>query len=254
MRKRLILPVLIFILLGSLGTALGLDLERVKISFLNGNYSQAIVDGEKLLAKSRKNSPNLDELYYIMGLCYLKDGNFLRASDIFEIIIDEFDNSPWRNEAKIGLGDTFYLREKYADAQNYYQGILKQGLPDKLLPQVYFRLSRSAAKLNQPQQAEEYLSKLKKDFPNALAAAPDLDAFSPDLYYTVQVGAFSSSNNARGLKEKLLSQGFSAYLEKAALQGKITYRVRVGKFSNRREAEDLEARLSQKGYSTKIFP
>jgi outer membrane protein assembly factor BamD (BamD/ComL family) len=75
-----------------------LNIDKVKINFLNGDYKAAILEGEKILAHSRQ-SPDTDELYYFLGLSYLKEGNSLRASDIFEIILSEFKDSRFRQEA-----------------------------------------------------------------------------------------------------------------------------------------------------------
>jgi len=55
----------------------------------------------------------LDELYYLLSLSYLKDGNYLRASDIFEIILREFKGSRFKEDALLALGDTYFLRGDY---------------------------------------------------------------------------------------------------------------------------------------------
>jgi hypothetical protein len=87
-----------WLLVIGVSSAYALNIDKVKINFLNGDYKAAILEGEKILAHSRQ-SPDTDELYYFLGLSYLKDGNSLRASDIFEIILSEFKDSRFRQEA-----------------------------------------------------------------------------------------------------------------------------------------------------------
>jgi len=236
-----------------------LNLDKVKVYFLEGDYKSAILEGEKILASYRQAS-DLDELYYILGLSYLKDGNFLRASDIFEIILKEFKNSTFKEEAKLGLGDTYFLRGGYGQAEGHYKELIDNNPRTKLKAQVYYRLSQIGFKKGDTQQGKEYLDKLKQDSPvspelklnkDLYAAANSFSGF----YYTVQVGSFSSSINAKNLTQKLIEEGYAAYIEEvSSSDGKSIYRVRVGKLTSRWEAIELEKKLSGEGYPTKICP
>lgn len=254
MRKKVnfILLVLLILLVKS-GYCLNLD--KVKINFLSGDYRAAILEGEKLLAKDAHS----DELYYLLGLCYLKDANYLRASDIFEIILREFKNSKFKDEAQLGLGDTYFLRQDFDRAGDYYEGLLKDNPRTKLKALVYYRLSQNAFKKGDTAQGKEYLDKIKDEFPAnpQLMANQDLYPISDSaagIYYTVQVGSFSSATNAHNLTERLKQKNYPAYTEEINSAGALSYRVRVGKLRLLSEARDLENKLSQEGYPTKIYP
>lgn len=237
--------------------AYALNLDKARYYFLSGDYTSCINEGEKILAGSSY-SPDIDELYYILGLSYLKDGNFLRASDIFEIILKEFKNSVFRDEAKLGLGDTYFLRGDFTKAGNCYKELINSNPSTKIKAQVYYRLSEAGYKQGDTGQGKEYLDKLKQEFPLSPELRLNKDLYppsdSPDLYYTVQVGAFSNITNAKNLTQKLIQQGYPAYMEGLSSQGKTSYRVRVGKLRLRQEAIDLEKKLSYEGYPTKIYP
>lgn len=233
-----------------------LDLEKPKAYFLAGNYNAAIEEGERALSSTREDAPGLDELYYILGLSYLKDGRYLRASDIFEIVLKEFKDSKFSDEAKMGLGDSYFLRGDYPAAQGHYLELLKNSPMVSLRPLVYYRLSLCAAKLGDTQGAKDYLDQLRQDAPlnleTKLAEFPQ--PAQAEVYYTVQVGTFSKKANADNFKDKLIKEGYPAYIEETNLQDKISYRVRIGKMRLRQEALDLEQKLSRQGYPTKIFP
>lgn len=242
-----------FVMLADSGYAM--NLEKAKVYFLNGDYDSAIVEGEKVLADYNRCAPNLDELYYILGLAYLKDGNYLRASDIFEIIIREFRNSALRDEAELGLADTYFLRGDYDKAELYYKELINNNPRTKLQAVLYYRIGRVALKKGNTPQAKEYLDKLRQDFPLNPEIRLDRDIYAlSDIYYTVQVGSFSKSTNAKNLTQKLTEKGYPAYVEEAGSDGNKIYRVRVGKFQIRQQAQGLENKLSQEGYPTKIFP
>lgn len=232
-----------------------LNLDKLKAYFIGGDYKAAIKEGEKIMAGS-KYCEQMDELYYLLGLSYLKDGNYLRAADIFEIIIKEFKKSDFKQEAKMGLGDSCFLKGDYDSAKQLYNGILKDEPDTKLKSALYYRLSQSAFKEGDSQEAGEYLQKIKKDFPLNLEAKQGnfSNRLTTSLYYTVQVGSFSSDENAKNFMQELKKKGYPAYIEKAESQGVPVYRVRVGKLPLLQEAESFQKRLSQEGYSTKIYP
>ena len=239
--------------------AYALNTDKVQGYFLEGNFKAAILEGEKILANQGQ-SPDLDKLYYILGLSYFKDGNILRASDIFEIILKEFKNSNFREEAMLGLGDTYLFRGDYAKAKEYYEELLTRNPATKLRAAVYYRFSKISAKLGDTREAKEYLDKLRQDFSSSpetrLNQDIGLSLGSPlDFYYTVQVGSFSSKINARNLSEKLIQKGFPAYIEESlSPEAEKMYRVRVGKLRQRQQAQELESKLAQEGYPTKIYP
>jgi tetratricopeptide (TPR) repeat protein len=252
MFKKIILSI-VLVMLTSSGYCVSID--KVKIYFLNGDYKSAISEGEKVLMNYTAHSPNLDELYYILGLSYLKDGNYLRASDIFEIILREFKDSPFKDEAKLSLGDTYFLKGDYDKAQGYYSELINSNPRTKLKAPFYYRLSQIALKKGDTQAAKEYLDKLKSDFPSSPEIKLNKDLYAlTDIYYTVQVGSFVNFSNARNLCDKLISKGYDAYLQETDTNSTKTYRVRVGRLKSRPEATQLENKLSSEGYPTKILP
>jgi len=198
-------------------------------------------------------------LYYLLAVSYLKDGNLLRASDIFEIILGESKSGRFREEAMFGLADTYLLREDFTNAENYYLNLMKSNPDSKLKAQVYYRLAQIKFKQGNTQQAEEYMNLVKRDFPAIPELKSDkaLPVFSDSgnrAYYTVQIGAFSKGINARNLRDKLIKKGYDAYVEELNSTGNGSYRVRIGKFKSRTQAAELEKKLSSEGYPTKIYP
>lgn len=239
--------------------AYALSIEPVKANFLKGDYKAAILQGEKIMARAGQ-SDTVDELYYILGLCYLKDGNYLRASDIFEIILKEIPSSRFKDDAKMGLGDTFFLRGYLDEAGKHYQEILERNPRTELKPQLYYRLSQLYFRKGDARKGKECMDKIPESFPLDERAKIETQLSpaakpSADIFYSIQVGSFREKKNATNLMNRLKAKGHDAYLEEAkGRKGATTYRVKVGRFSERKDASDLEARLSREGYPTKICP
>ncbi len=236
--------------------AFALDLQKINTYFLNGDYKAAITEGERAMAISSSYSKELDELYIVLGLSYLKDGNYLRASDIFEIIVNEFKSSRFKEEAMLGLADAYYLKGEFSRAGSYCNDLLDKYPGSKFKAAVYYRLSRIALKAGNESKSSEYMAKLKSEYPLSpeLKLKGEMPIPVEAVAYTVQVGSFGSIQNAKNLTSELKAKGHQAYFEGATLNNRTTYRVRVGKLKTLQEAENLKAKLSRQGYPTRIYP
>jgi DedD protein len=78
--------------------------------------------------------------------------------------------------------------------------------------------------------------------------APDKDPVEagPLGNWIVQVGSFSSQQNALALRDKLRKDGFVTQVEKVRVEGKTHYRVRVGPFLERADADRNQRELGDK--------
>ncbi len=82
----------------------------------------------------------------------------------------------------------------------------------------------------------------------APAPAPKPDVKKPGKeIYSVQVGAFKSSNNAELSVKNYKEKGYEAFLQKSVQKNKeIIYRVLIGKFENNKEAAGFASSLRSK--------
>lgn len=62
--------------------------------------------------------------------------------------------------------------------------------------------------------------------------------------WVVQVGSFSSEQNALRLRDRLRKDNFATQVEKVVVDGKTHFRVRVGPYLERAEAEQDEKKLA----------
>jgi DedD protein len=89
----------------------------------------------------------------------------------------------------------------------------------------------------QPDKTEPSTKPLAKPAP---AAAPISESLKG---WFVQVGSFGQQMNAKGLQDRLVTNGFKAQLQEVAIGNKHAYRVLVGPSTTRAEAEKLAASL-----------
>jgi tetratricopeptide (TPR) repeat protein len=233
--------------------AYAFDMTKVKAAFLSGDYKAVITEGERIISET-EDVPQLGELYYLLGLSYLKDGNALRATDIFEIIINEFSASVLRADAMLALGDAYYVLQNYTKAAQWYEALRVDKAGGRLLPLAYLRLRQCALVVGDTQKAKEYSEILSRKFPGYSEADPNVVSSDALEGYCVQAGSFTKKKNADSLVQKLSAKGFNAYIEEVVSSGATLYSVRVGKFILRRDALDSELKLSQEGYSVQVYP
>jgi DedD protein len=72
--------------------------------------------------------------------------------------------------------------------------------------------------------------------------------------YAVQLGSFSSAENANRLAADLRQEGFAAFLSKTESGGQELHRVRIGPQKDRPAAEAMAARLKDAGHSGQVVP
>jgi tetratricopeptide (TPR) repeat protein len=262
-----------------------MDIASVKERFFKKDYSGCIREGKKLLPGAGRNKRNLDELYYLMGLCYLKTEDYEAGLSSFKKIKEDFAKSRFREDSQLGAGDCYFAKGDFALAAHEYKQLLADYPQTKLKPAVYYRLSQLGERSGDSQQQREYSEKLKREFPKSPESGltvklfpdtrmaqveslktilPDdrpsqverVSVVKPDIegIYCVQVGAFSKELNARNLAQKLKDKSYPAYVESATLKDRVIYKVRIGKFENRSQARKMEIELSGLGYPTKIYP
>lgn len=250
---------LVFLFLPSISWAI--EIDALKADFLQGNYRQVIFEAEA--QRQGINLGNTDELNYILGLSYLKEGKVSAAQDCFLRILNN-PSGKFKGRATLGLADTYLIQSRFPEAQDLYNKLINDDSNTSLKAAVLYRLSQLEFKRNNHQQGNYYLTKLKKDFPlspelrsnQSLGLIGEISKVTDKVVdgeggeHCVQVGFFSNSTNASNLKNKLLAKDFPAYVENAS----GGYRVRVGKFKTQKQALDLEEKLSQEGFPTKLCP
>lgn len=63
--------------------------------------------------------------------------------------------------------------------------------------------------------------------------------------WVVQLGSFSSQNNALALRDKLRAKGYTTFVEPVESKSKTVYRVRIGPELSREAADKLRQKLKQ---------
>jgi len=239
-------------------------MDYPKDCFLKGDYEAAANSCRKLLENPAAGKLKGD-ISYLLGLSLLKLERFLESRSYFnDVLLAE--NEDLKKYALMGIGDSYFLEKNYDKAYGIYNQILAEYPESQITPMVYYRLGQTLSKMDRVQEAKYYLDKVPREFPFSFEARLSMGFFNEDNscgvkpavnndYYSVQSGCLNKKDNADQACEKLVKEGFDAYvLEAGNNNDGPSFRVRAGRFHSKEEAKELEKRLKRAGYPTKICP
>lgn len=258
--KRLLFFVLI-IFLAINQSAQGKEFSRagaikdINILFLKGNYASVIKTAENTLKKHKFSRTEKKEILYIAGLSYIKTNDFRKAHKAFRVILN-MKGAEFRENAYIGIADSYFHEKKYDEAINAYKSVLSMYPRSERTSGTYYNLGLSYKALNDMNKADSYFNKIKRHFGESLEAGKS-GSFPAEQkkihYYIIQLGAFNSLKNAKKLVRKLQQKGYDSYIQKVKRNRDVLYRVRGGKFSNKSYAMRLLKRLRRSRFHAKII-
>lgn len=182
-------------------------------------------------------------------------GNIQKAEAILSKLISKYPTEP----SVIFLDAV--LTKKGDEALKKYFLLYKKYPQTKYADAALYRIFSYYYALGYYKNANNYLNKLKTEYPNspyiknALRNIP-LEEQTKDttqekkeivIYkYTVQAGAFLNFDNAKNLGEQLNSEGYDTEIITKEIGGSIFNIVNVGKFVNEEDAKPLLGFLEKK--------
>lgn len=121
--------------------------------------------------------------------------------------------------------------------------------PQQIAEQVETRPQPAAAR-----PAPETVNKAPSPAPKQTAPKPKAATASSTGMWAVQLGSFSSQENAERLAADLRKQGFAAFLSQLSTDAGQLHRVRIGPQKDRDSAEAMAARLQNAGHKGQVVP
>lgn len=209
-------------------------------------------DYQDSLAKAQAFSHNAQGMY-LTGLNNLKLGEYVKARGCFKAVIALGTHDMLSDQARIKIADTYFLEKNYPQAKQEYLILKSSSVAGNFLPLIYLRLAQIASKGGNWQEEADYLNKIKAQYPKSAEMKYAELLQTHGDFFTVQVGAFSSIENANEIKNGLKGR-YDTYLVKEGLPALAIYKVRVGRFTRRESAEVACEKLVNEGYPAIVYP
>lgn len=193
----------------------------------------------------------------VSTLKHIENGELTEAKNDFKRLNDRYPN-----DANVQFLDAV-LSENGDEALNKYSLVFTKFPNSQFADAALYRVFSYYYSLGIYTKAEQFLAKLKQDYPNSpyINAAdrnlPSEDAFVanyPDkpteqkpkenkivenFKFTIQAGAFLNKNNANNLKKKFEEKGIYSETYTKEIGASLLNVVMIGKFKNNEDAQSI---------------
>ena len=202
---------------------------RHRLEMIEKGQAEAVRAELPSLMTNYQNNPGVMYLQAVLTT----DG--AEAAKLFQNIVDNFPKSEWGDDALYKLYQYYYSIGLYKTA-------------DQKLTQLKEEYPFSAyASENSPVMEEKQAAKEKPTVMKPKGAVPKFASS-----FTVQVGAFSTLQNAGELKARFEKEGYQSNIFTIVSNGKKLHKVWVGEFQTIDEARRFNAEIKSKFNLTSI--
>ncbi|MBD3232409.1 MAG: tetratricopeptide repeat protein [candidate division Zixibacteria bacterium] len=206
------------------------------------------------------NSKYIDQILWLRGFANMNAGRYEEAKSDFSRLIDSYPSSDMTLWGFLGIGYCYYKEGDLSSAIKSFERV-KDTDTHPAFPQSLLALSTCYKQIGNSRRTEHYLDIYNRKYPGSfipdmdLAAEPmmqfdiplqqsDMDAEElVQALYFIQVGSFSSRQNAQRMMNRLEQKGYNSTREAFYENRKIFYRILVGPYTNRGEARKHEKKL-----------
>ena len=222
-------------------------------------YFSLIDEGE--LDGVKENLPELLSKYpKDPGVLFLKavltdDGE--SALKQYKYILKSFPKSAYAPESAMKIGEYFYARGLYTQSANLLKNIPISYPRFSQMQRLTDLMINSFNAIGEADSAKYYALIIKSMFPkvetnieyksNKLSQVFKFNKKTKIIGpYVVQIGAFSSEENAKRLKLQVSQLGHDVSINKVESNGKTFFAVRVNRYKSKREAEEIGKDIKSK--------
>lgn len=234
----------------------GADYEEGLRAYLEGRYAQGARRLSRVAAQTA--DPALRARASLLeGRCRLALKEFHQAEVCFRRGL-QVGSLPREVRAglELGLADSLYGQERYAEAAEGYCRLLRRYADAVPADEAAFKLALALQRSGRWAEARREFARLASRYPQSPRAATARRlSLSTEEGFSVQCGAFRSAGSARRVAEELHSKGFEARLVPIkSASGENLTAVRVGRCRTWAEAAALRTRLQAAGFEARIVP
>lgn len=202
---------------------------RHRLEMIENGQAEAVRTELPSLMTNYQNNPGVMYLQAVLTA----DG--AEATKLYQNIVDNFPKSEWGDDALYKLYQYYYSIGLYKTA-------------DQKLTQLKEEYPFSAYATEKFSVVEE--KQAVKEKPAVMKSKGTVPKFATN--FTIQVGAFSTLQNAGELKEKFEKEGYQSNIFTIVSHGKKLHKVWVGEFQTYEEAKRFNAEIKSKFNLTSI--
>ncbi len=212
------------------------DIRR-RLEMIERGQIEAVRAELPILMTQYQNNPGVLYLQAVLTT----DGT--EAAKMYQNIVDNFPRSEWADDALYRLYQYYYSIGLYKTAEQKLQQ-LRQDYPFSAYAVETPPLTDNIADIKQSAAVKESVKQPVKERETAVSEA--IRQKYEGTGFTVQIGAFSTLQNAELLKTKFEQEGYTCNIFTMMSNGKKLHKVWVGEYSTYKEAQSAIQEIKQK--------
>tara|TARA_Y100001958_G_C21115749_1_gene461398 strand:+ start:173 stop:940 length:768 start_codon:yes stop_codon:yes gene_type:complete len=183
----------------------------------------------------------------------------------YRYILENFPKSKYAPDAAMKIGEYFYAKGLYTQCASLLKNIPVQYPRYPQIQRLTDLMINSFNAIGEIDSAKYYALIIKSMFPKIDTNVQNQDKKLSQVFsfrkktenlgpYVVQIGAFSSKENARRLKLQVSQLGHDVSINKVDSNGKSLFAVRINRYKSKREAEEIGKDIKSKlGVSYRVL-
>ena len=228
------------------------DFQPAYAAFEAGRYDAAVEGFNRFLA-AHPSSPARGEVYYYRGLALVRLNRRDEALKDFERAVHAAPPPLIASYAQVAMGNLYFEADRDWEAIRAYNQVLGDPPDGVPLERIVLRLAISLQRVGRWSTADTYLAYVIENFPTTAAAAEARRRYRAGSF-SVQTGAYTSTEGAQREAQRLQSAGFAPEIGTAQQGDRRLHTVRVGHARTYAEATVLAQRVSAAGFSAWVVP
>ncbi len=216
---------------------------------------------KELLPEVEKQYPDNPTVLYLKGI-FEKDAT--AAFQYFQRVMQKYGDSVYADDSLYRIAQYFYAQDKFILAKKYFSLLARRYSYSPLKDDAQYLFCQCLIAQGEIDSAKIFLNTFIKNAPRSPfvdLAVMDLESFASTmnermdlrgstendiLKYTIQVGAFSSKENAEQFGREFKKAGHTVDIVTKKIGRKKLYAVWVGRFQTKAVAMDYAERLLTK--------
>ena len=225
------------------------------ISLIDEGKTEGVIETLPELISKHPNNPGV---LYIKALM-TEDGR--TSIDIYNELIKKYPDTKYAPYAAMKIGEYFYARGLYTQASKLLKNIPIKYPRFADIQRATSLMINSFNAIGEEDSARYYGLIIKSMFPKVDIGVDDFNEKNKPLAqvfdfnkkrnvdlgpYVIQMGAFSTKENAKRLKLQINQLGHDVSINNVESKGKILYAVRVNRFKTKNRAEIIGRDIKSK--------
>lgn len=206
--------------------------------------------------------PNNAGVLYLKALLTVEGASSIKQ---YKNIIKNYSESKYAANSAMKLGEYFYARGLYTQSANLLKNIPHKYPRFQDMQRLTDLMINSFKAIGEADSAKYYGLIIQSMFPSIETSVNDNDNKLSQVYnfnkkiknsgpYVVQIGAFSSKQNAKRLKLQVSQLGHDVSINKVDSNGKTFFAVRVNRYESKKKADDIGKDIKSKlGVSYRVL-